>query len=169
MRSLFGALILVIVAGGCGDSARDEQAGGTGTGSPAAPTASRPVEDVKDAVKRHFDQIDKGQYAREWDELHPLQQAFIPRDRWTACRPKDFIGLTTKLDKLIEEYQEPHDIPGTGVSAPSTAVTVQVTLEFGGEKLTQKHTVHHFLVDGRWRHTVTEEVAQAYKTGTCPA
>lgn len=171
---VLGATLLMGCGGKSADSSSPTQAGSPGSVAQTVPpstiaTTLKPVESVQEAVKRHFDQLNKGQYGRMWDEFHPLQQAFIPRDKYVGCRSTALAGIHTSLERIVETYPEPDSIPGTNVTAsPSTAVTVEVTIQVGGVRDTSKVTMHEHLVEGRWRHVANDKTATAYKAGTCP-
>lgn len=47
-----------------------------------AATAEEPTEDLGDFYTRRIDYEFKGQFGRSWDELHPGQQALVPRTRY---------------------------------------------------------------------------------------
>lgn len=165
-----GFSVLLILAGCGSDSGEQppELQGEPKSNTDSSPTTEKAVtEDVDDAVRRLFDQLDKGQYGRQWDELHPLQQAFITRDRFQDCQRRNIGGIGVKVDRIIDRFEDTSTVPGTETSAPNTAVTLQITATPGGQKQTQKSTIHMFLVDGQWRHSVNGEVAEAYKAGRC--
>jgi hypothetical protein len=73
----------------------------------------------------------KGEFGRLWDELHPGQQALIPRARYLECRddPSDKrAGVAFKQATLVQTTYEPIDLTGVPEKT-STVVTMEVTVE----------------------------------------
>jgi hypothetical protein len=118
------------------------------------------------AVRRQFDFVDKGQWGRQWEELHPAQQAFVPRERFVECADERLSGMDIVSVKVLETFEEESLIPGTDMSVPSTALTVEVEFKQGLLHNKDTDTVHVFLVDGEWRWVTSD--ADAYKRGECP-
>ena len=116
-----------------------------------------------DAVIQQMQQLSRGQMGRQWDDLHPAQQALIPRDHFVQCG-----GIEVNIDgtKVIETYEEEVLIPGTDQRVQSTAVTVEMTFSSGEAKRTQTQTFHEILVDDEWRWIVADPAA--YADGQCP-
>lgn len=119
------------------------------------------------ATEQLLDMIDKQQWGREWDNLHPEQQKFVSRDKFVSCAKDDdspSIDSVEVLDVDDDEMQ----IPGTGIRAASKAVTVHLTLR---QTLRQDEgetwdTIHLFEVDGRWRWVLSN--IESFKLGNCP-
>jgi hypothetical protein len=139
----FGIIVAALMLAACGSS---------GSGQESASTAA----------ERHFGYVLKGQGGREWDELHPAQQAVVPKDAFIACRQKQ--SITVDSAHAIEEFDEPIDVPEVGTAVPARAVTVE--LKAGDKK--QALTVHEINVDGHWRWILGKDEIAAYKAGTCP-
>ncbi len=153
-----GMVAVVILMAGCGGRSAKTSGG-------VPPTPAR-TESAGDALTRQLGFIEKGQWGRNWDELHPAQQAIISRDHYQECAQRAGHVFNITNVKVLETYDEPTDIPGTTLHAPSTAVTVELTVDQPGQAKTQKTTLHEFLVDGRWRWTVA--AAEQYAGSTCP-
>lgn len=139
---------------------------GSGSSTDGATTGSAaPKERAGDAVKRQLGQVDKGQFGPEWDELHPAQQALVPRDLYIQCAHQAGLPQIDKI-KVTDTYDEEVIIPGTGLKAPSTAVSVTYTLHQGAQSLDSKATFHEFAVNGKWRWMLSD--IESYKAGKCP-
>jgi hypothetical protein len=96
-----------------------------------------------------------------WDELHPAQQAIVPRDLYIRCASEQSIELSNI--KALRERAEPSlAIDGTNLTVPATAVTVEFT--FAGTKQTE--TFHEVDVEGRWRWVLSDP--EPYTKGECP-
>lgn len=145
-----------------------QQPQGTAGASPTAstPTATaKPKEKAEDAFKRQLGFLEKGQSGRAYDEIHPAQQAIIPRDLYMKCVSEGGAFAIDKL-KVIETYPEAVRIPGTMVDVDSTAVTVEYTMRRGTQTATFTTTSHEILVDGKWRFSASG--GDEYKAGRCP-
>lgn len=133
----------------------------------AAPTPTpAPREKAEDALKRQMEYLTKGQTGRAYDELHPLQQAFISRELYMRCTT-DAAGLEMTGFRVLETYQEETPIAGAGVTATSTAVTVRLTFRTNGREQEMTDTFREFNVDGQWRFSVAGD-GDMWKAGRCP-
>lgn len=113
------------------------------------------------AILRLFDQLDKGQWGRQWEDLHPAHQAVVSRDSFIACASEVQIDLDSV--EVLEVYDEPVSVEGA--SLPSKAVTVR--LEAGPSS--DEQTFHLLDVEGEWRWVMSDDALTAYRAGECPA
>ena len=134
--------------------------GGDGPGETAGIKGS-----PESAVKELFEMIDKQQWGRHWESIHPEQQKFIPKAKFVECAEASDLPRIDSV-KVLEVYDEPTDIPGTGLSADSKALTVELKVSQGLLKNESRDTFHLIAVDGRWRWIVSD--LQPYKDGKCP-
>jgi len=144
-------LVLVAALGGCGgDQGPDEDPGAFAT------TLVR--------------QLDRGNTAAAWTELHPFHQAKVPQRRYVRCERQDPIeGDVTKI-QVKDVRDEQWTIPGEDGQADSKAVTMQVTLALPQQQAQQFDlTVHLFDVDGTWRWVIGDVDYDAYAAGSCPS
>jgi hypothetical protein len=117
---------------------------------------------------------EKGRFGEMWDELHPGQQALIPRARYIQCRdqPSDKrSGVAFKQTTLIQTtYQHPIDLTGIP-DKTSTVVTMEVTVEDppNGKLVTATETFELVVLDGEWKWVLPEADVHAFQKGTCPA
>lgn len=139
----FAALAALSVGVACG--------GGNGNGG----------ETASEAIVRHLRLLSDGDAGALWDELHPAQQAIVPRDLYIRCAEQQSIELSNI--RALRERPEPSlSIDGTNLTVPATAVTVEFT--FAGTKQTE--TFHEVDVDGRWRWVLSDP--EPYVRGECP-
>lgn len=155
------ALMVVAACSSNGSSARPIVSGAPSSSSAVAPASK---ESAADALKRQIGFLTKDQTGRAYEELHPLQQAFITKELYMECAGAS--GLTIRGVDVKETYEEEITIPGTATKATSTAITVGIKAEVGGGERTETTTFHEYLVDGHWRFSVTG--ADDYEAGRCP-
>jgi hypothetical protein len=113
-----------------------------------------------DFVRRITTEFSRGQAGRLWDELHPAEQAVVTRAWFVACEKNS--GFRLRTFKVLENYDDTVDVAGK--SAPSTAVTVQVTSDDG----VTTATLHAVRVDSAWRWILQPADLAAYARGRCP-
>jgi len=177
-RLALPVLLLVIFAHGCGGS--DEPAASPTTNETTTTsvvteqtftaTLEEPTEDVGEFFSRRIDYEFKGQFGRSWDELHPGQQALVPRTRYEECRDEasdDIAGVDFKGLKVVETYEDPIDVIGVEEKT-STAVTVRITVSDGTDSRIITDTFHAIAVDGRWAWILPPADVRAFKQGVCP-
>jgi hypothetical protein len=112
--------------------------------------------------------IDKQEWAREWESLHPEQQALVAQDKFVSCSKAADSPRIVSV-KVLSVKDEEAAIPGTEKRAPSKAVTAEYQLTKGSRKRWSADTFYLFDVDGRWRWVLSNASVEAYKAGSCPA
>jgi hypothetical protein len=139
------------------------------TANAVAPTttSTAPLESAEAAFRRLLDYASKGQYGRQWDDLHPAQQAFVNRDLFVRCYSEKLGGLDVTRINVVDTFQEEQSVPGTDVRQVTTGISAEVTYRRDGQESTSTDTYHEYLVDGRWRWALSDP--DAYKRGECPA
>ncbi len=115
------------------------------------------------AMKRQLRFVVKGEFGQAWDELHPDQQAIIPRDEFIRCG-----AARHKIEgiQVGDSRNVVARVPGTSTEAPSVAIEVALTSHPPGQYLVAHQTLHEFLVDGTWRWALNR--AGGYTQGRCP-
>lgn len=149
MRAVVVALLCGLVLAGCG-----------GDGDAAKDTPET-------ALRRHIAYVDKGQWGRDWDDLHPIQQAIVTKDAYVRCSGKTNRTGSLTVTKVLETYQEEDALPGSPTRVQSTAITYEIEATSGDRKETGKRTSHYYLVEGKWRWALSDP--EAYTAGRCPA
>ena len=125
------------------------------------------MEPAGEAVKRQLLKLSNGQFGLDWDELHPAQQAVVPRERFVNCSARQrFPRIRTMV--IREAYSAPLNL----VTVPekvSTAVTVVVEEVAGETAQTGTDTVQEVNISGRWRWVLSDSAVAAYEQDICPA
>jgi hypothetical protein len=147
----------------------DEEAAPSSSSTTLTPTTRvpSPIESAEAAFRRLLDYASKGQYGRQWDDLHPAQQAFVNRDLFVRCYGEKLGGLDVIRINVVDTFQEEQSVPGTDVRQLTTGISAEVTYRRDGQESTSTDTYHEYLVDGRWRWALGDP--DAYKRGECPA
>lgn len=124
-------------------------------GSSAKPKSG---EGAADAAKRQLRFLGAGDFGKHWDELHPGQQANVPRAQYINCA-QGLARSTGSID-IIETHDEAIAIDGV----PEQMATA-IRLKTGGGTAT---TAREVRVDDRWRWTLSSGAYAAFKGGGCP-
>jgi hypothetical protein len=139
------------------------------TAAPATTTVAPPKETAEAALRRQFLELSRAQYGLAWDEIVPVQQAIVPRDRFIDCQSRSTaVGVSVTVNQVVETYLETIQVPGTLVTMAATALTVNVSVGAGKSKQTATTTLHEFAVAGKWRWSLAPASADDYKAGVCP-
>ena len=123
-------------------------------------------DSAEGAALRQWDYIKKSQFGRSWEELHPAQQELIDRNDFMRCAEEasdESLVAFSDLE-ILETYEEDIPVPGTDLTVPSVAVTVEITNTILG--ITGADTLHEIDVDGEWRWILSEP--EAYQGENCP-
>ena len=117
----------------------------------AACSGGSHTETAREAAKRQYEMMAKGQFGRVYDkELHPAVQETFSREDWLAKQGKSL--FTIRKVRVIDSYDEPFTFPGG--TRTVTAVTLGLTAGLGALPSTgdeQTITIHEELIDGKWR------------------
>lgn len=163
LATILVALLASFFTIGCGDTGEGD---GQDAETDPAPTVGAGLEgSAGDAVLALMDMVDKGQWGREWEHLHPEQQAFISKELYQSCGEASDIPNIDDVS-VVETYEEEITIPGTETTVSSTAVTVSLQFSQGTEMLETEDTFHVSELDGRWRWFLGD--AETYRAGECP-
>ena len=183
---IVGRLVVIAVVAsvlglvGCGGSEESSTTTTTTTTAESETTDStttteaapeEPTEDLGDFYTRRIDYEFKGQFGRSWDELHPGQQALVPRTKYEECRDESseqFAGAELKSLEVVETYEDPIEVIGVP-ERTSTAVTVRIAVTDGSESQTVTDTFHAIAVNGKWVWILPPADIRAFKAGNCPA
>jgi hypothetical protein len=145
-------LVVVLAAGGCGGDDEPQQ-------TPAA------------FVTALIKGLGSGNVAQAWEQLHPAHQEAVPRSLYVRCERGDGFGGAVREVDVLEMKSEPATIPGEFGQAPSTAVTVGITLDVpdAPEPESFSLTAHVFETEGRWAWVIGPVDYASYLAGQCPA
>jgi hypothetical protein len=129
-----------------------------------------PDEDPGSFAVTLLRQLDRGDAASAWEELHPLHQETVTRAQYVRCERGDPIqGDVTSVD-VLDVKTEPARVPGRGSDETSTAVALRYRLKLPGRAAQANDlVVHLFAVDGRWAWVIGPSDYADYAAGRCPA
>lgn len=141
-------------------------AGRTSTPGAASPTVAA-KEKPEDALKRQLDFEAKRQYGQEWDELHPLQQQLVPRDKFVQCTSAlDLPQIqSVKVNGVTEVPLDLRSVP----QKTAQEVSVTITVLDNGTPSDGDQTFDEVQVGDSWRWVLDDDVVNAYKSGQCPS
>jgi hypothetical protein len=108
------------------------------------------------ALKAQLKLASTGQFGKLWKQMHPAEQAVMPQAVYITCASKTSNGLQIDNVEVVSTHKEPVVIPGTQVTAPSTAITVKISASQGPLNRSQTTTFHEFYVKKQWRFTATD-------------
>jgi len=151
----------------CGDDDAPAEASPTrqatleSSGATAAPTAGRPAESAGGALTRQLRLLSDGDHGALWDELHPAQQALIPREQYVRCLSR-IPGYELTDIRIVRTREEEGPIPGTSERATISVVTAEFTQN--GTKYTE--TFYEVNVGGAWRWALAD--VSGWANGSCP-
>ena len=139
-----GIITLAAVISGCGGSSRDTPKAG---------------ESAADAAQRQTRFLNDGAFGKQWNELHPAQQAAVDRQRYVNCAQA--LPRTAGAIRLLETRDEAialDDVPEKQASV--------VVLKTGDRSTTT--TAREVRVNDRWRWVLANGAYRALKDGRCP-
>lgn len=162
--AVLAAIATALVVAACGDGrdavlepTQDQPAAlatsSSDHGASSEPNGSGQASSAEDAVRRQFDYMDRGQWGRRWDEMHPAQQSLITRELFVKCSP---VGLEAKINRVIETFEDDVLITGTDLTVRATAVTVDFEFTQGIIADSDVDTFFVTVVHGSWRWIATE-------------
>jgi DMSO/TMAO reductase YedYZ molybdopterin-dependent catalytic subunit len=118
-------------------------------------------EAAANALKQQLQLAATGQYGKLYGQMHPAEKAIMPQAVYITCASKNSSGITLENVEVVGTHKEPVVIPGTNVTALSTAITVKLTAKRGLVEQSQTTTLHEFYVKGRWLYTATKVYSSA--------
>jgi len=138
------------------------------SGTSTTTTTATPSETADEFYKRLLGYTFTGRWGREWDALHPAQQRYVSRDKFTDCAVES-VSDTGELVSVetVAVVDEPLDVKSIPQKS-SKAVTYKVTLKSGGQQQTFTETAHAVLVGDHWTWIMTDSELNSYKPGECP-
>jgi len=154
MRTIAAATVLAALLAG---SAATVHAATAAHGAPAQETAAA-------FVTRILREELRGQWTRQWDELHPGHQQLITEAQYVACSR----GLATSLGSEVLTVVGVHSTRIRVENVPQqTAKIVAITMRRPGTPDAVTFRIHAVRVDGRWAWILGRPFLQAIAQGRC--
>lgn len=150
-RATLVALVAVLAAltGGCG-----------------AASARAPGENVGVFMTRILREEIRGQWARQWDELHPGHQRLITRRQYVACSRalETDIGTGREVFKVLDVRDQPIDVRGV---SQRTSKLVTLSFHTSGSANALTYQLHAVALQGRWTWILGPRFLSAIAHGRC--
>lgn len=161
--ALVAVVAIAAVVGGVIFATRGGGNSTSAAGSPGVGVASSGPGKPEDALERDIRLLADGRAAEAYQDVIPVERAFISQDLYVKCISTNAGGLEIKSIAIKHIADETIVIPGTDQHADSKAITAE--LDLGPIRGKQTDTYHEVLMDGRWTFTVL--AADAMKAGNC--
>ena len=157
MRLLVVALLAVALAA-CSGADDDDTASGRG-------------ETPKQFAVRITSLLRDGRFDAAWQDLHPEHQKLVTRQALADCwtQTDDVLNNPDVALEVTRVQDEDWEIPGTSLTRPSKAITVQaVVRQTEGERVLETWTQHAFAVEGRgWTWILAPALLEDARTSVC--
>ena len=166
LRLLVLAAILATLGVSC-SSGHGTSGGNTTTTGPATSTTVGQADvALVAALTRQIQYLTHGQYGPAWEQLHPAQQAVVPKALYVRCNAQTAIALVAQSIIVVRDLPDQIVVPGTNQRVDARSLTVAIKTPTG----TQQATFHLILVGASWRFvlSLTGAGAAAYRRGACP-
>jgi hypothetical protein len=112
-----------------------------------------------------------GQFELAWQHLHPEQKRIVSQATLASCwtSTTDVLGDPKVRMNVVDVFDEPWRIPGTGLTRPSTAVTVEAVrpTEDGRKPVLEKWTQHTFRTGAGWSWIVAAQFVDDVQKNAC--
>ena len=149
--SLLG--ILGVALAGCGSSSQART--GAGRAHPETPGHF---------VTRILREEITGQWAAQWQDLHPGQQKLITRDQYVLCSER--IGTNVGTGRERFTVHQIRNVPFHELGVPERTSKL-VTISVAGPTLHSTFHVHAVLDKGRWRWVLGGALLRSVDKGRC--
>lgn len=153
-RKLAAAVALVALLAGSAVTAR------AATGS----SRGRARETAAAFVTRILREELRGQWTRQWDELHPGHRRLITQAQFVACSRGLATGLGNELLTVIGVHSAHIRVQGV---PQHTAEVVEITMRGPGTAEAVTFRIHAVHVAGRWAWILGKPFLQAIAKGRC--
>jgi hypothetical protein len=133
--------------------------GGCGSGS-------GPRENVGVFMTRILREEIKGQWARQWNELHPGHQRLITRSQYVACSRTLQTDIATgpEVFDVIDVRDQAIDVRGV---SQRTSKLVTISFHARGNANALTYRLHAVAVQGRWTWILGQRFLSAIAHGRC--
>jgi hypothetical protein len=112
-----------------------------------------------------------GQFDLAWQHLHPEQKRIVSQATLASCwtSTTDVLGDPNVRMNVVGVFDEPWRIPGTGLTRPSTAVTVEAVrpTQDGRKPVLEKWTQHTFKTGSGWSWIVAAQFVADVQNDAC--
>jgi hypothetical protein len=112
-----------------------------------------------------------GKFDLAWQHLHPEQKRIVSQATLASCwtSTTDVLGDPKVRMNVVDVFDEPWRIPGTGLTRPSTAVTVEAVrpTQDGGKPVLEKWTQHTFKTGSGWSWIVAAQFVADVQNNAC--
>jgi hypothetical protein len=126
--------------------------------------AGSPNESAAAFFKRHVQYGIKGEWRRDWDELHPLHQRLISRSQYDYCQSGEVGYVGDEIVRVTDTYESRNDV--LGIPQQKT-MAAEIELGRPGATGGATYTLQALRVGGRWRWLLFNEAVKAYRRGEC--
>jgi len=143
-------------------SAMAALATGCGSGS----NGRAPGENVGVFMTRILREEIKGQWARQWNELHPGHQRLITRSQYVACSRTLQTDIATgpEVFDVIDVSDQAIDVHGV---SQRTSKLVTISFHARGNTNALTYRLHAVAVHGRWTWILGQRFLSAIAHGRC--
>lgn len=137
-------------------------------GGSASSGNATPKEDAGAAVKRQLFLAAEGKYGQLWDELHPAQQAVVPKQKYIECTAQKSPPFQLDDVNVVDTRDDPIDF--ATLPDKRGAKLVLFSLVIGPARTTSgRQALRVVPVKGQWRWILPDSVIAKFKEGTCPS
>jgi hypothetical protein len=150
-RVALAGLVIVITALGCGCGSASARA---------------PGENVGVFMTRILREEIRGQWARQWGELHPGHQRLITRLQYVACSRGLETNIATgrEVFKVLDVRDQPIDVRGV---SQRTSKLVTISFRTRGSRNALTYQLHAVAMQGRWTWILGARFLSAIAHGRC--
>ena len=129
-------------------------------------SARSPGENVGVFMTRILREEIKGQWARQWDELHPGHQRLITRSQYVACSRalQTDIATGSEIFNVLDVIDEPIAVRGI---PERTSKLVTLSFHVRGSANTLTYRLHAVARQGRWTWILGPRFLRAIAHGHC--
>jgi len=107
-----------------------------------------------------------GQWARQWDELHPGHQQLITRAAYVACSREmaTNIGTGSEIFRVLDVRDEPINVEGV---PQKTSKLVTITFRGRSRNSVLTYRLHAVAIGSRWAWILGDRFLTQVERGRC--
>jgi hypothetical protein len=139
---------------------------GCGGAGATAPSATASVNGPGVFMTRILREEIRGQWGKQWSELHPAHQALISQSQYVACSRRMGTDFATghEVFHVLDVRDEPIKVRGV---PQHTAKLVTINFREPGKQNGLTYHMHAVSVDGRWTWILGGRFLSALSHGQC--